>query len=99
LFIYAKLNPGINYVQGMNEVLAVIYYCFMQDDGLFSSELSQADAFTAFTNIMVVMRDPFLRELDKEESGLEGHMNHYDQILEFADPEIYEVITENNVPH
>ena len=28
LFIYAKLNTGIKYVQGMNEVLAVIYYCF-----------------------------------------------------------------------
>ena len=28
LFIYAKLNPGIRYVQGMNEVLAVMYYCF-----------------------------------------------------------------------
>jgi len=28
LFIYAKLNPGIKYTQGMNEVLAVIYYCF-----------------------------------------------------------------------
>jgi multisubunit Na+/H+ antiporter MnhB subunit len=26
LFIYAKLNPGIGYVQGMNEVLAPIYY-------------------------------------------------------------------------
>jgi len=33
LFIYAKLNPGIKYVQGMNEVLAVIYYCyFVHDD-------------------------------------------------------------------
>lgn len=28
LFIYAKLNPGVKYVQGMNEVLAVLYYCF-----------------------------------------------------------------------
>lgn len=28
LFIYAKLNKAINYVQGMNEVIAVIYYCF-----------------------------------------------------------------------
>ena len=32
LFIYAKLNPGIKYVQGMNEVLAVIYYCFYEQD-------------------------------------------------------------------
>ena len=28
LFIYAKLNPGVMYVQGMNEVLATLYYCF-----------------------------------------------------------------------
>jgi hypothetical protein len=99
LFLYAKLNPGINYVQGMNEVLAMIYYCFMQDEEIFDHEQSLADSFGAFSSIMEVMRDPFLRELDKEQSGLEGHINHYDQILEFIDPEIYEVITENNVPH
>jgi hypothetical protein len=28
LFIYAKLNPGVGYIQGMNEVLAVFYLCF-----------------------------------------------------------------------
>ena len=28
LFIYAKLNPGVKYVQGMNEVLAVVYFVF-----------------------------------------------------------------------
>lgn len=32
LFIYAKLNPGVRYVQGMNEVLAVLYYCFWSFD-------------------------------------------------------------------
>jgi hypothetical protein len=26
LFIYAKLNPAISYVQGMNELIAPIYY-------------------------------------------------------------------------
>lgn len=28
LFVYAKLNAGLKYVQGMNEVLSVVYYCF-----------------------------------------------------------------------
>ncbi len=28
LFVYAKLNPGIRYVQGMNEILAPVYYVF-----------------------------------------------------------------------
>jgi len=31
LLILAKLNPGIRYVQGMNEVLAPIIYVFMND--------------------------------------------------------------------
>ncbi len=31
LFIYAKLNPGIKYVQGMNEILGPIYYIFASD--------------------------------------------------------------------
>lgn len=28
LFIYAKLNPGIAYVQGMNEIVGPLYYTF-----------------------------------------------------------------------
>lgn len=28
LFVYAKLNPGVKYVQGMNEVLAPLYIVF-----------------------------------------------------------------------
>ena len=31
LFVYAKLNPGIRYVQGMNELVAPIYYVFAQE--------------------------------------------------------------------
>ncbi|XP_026190592.1 uncharacterized protein LOC34622013 [Cyclospora cayetanensis] len=31
LFIYAKVNPGLCYVQGMNEILAPIYYTLMTD--------------------------------------------------------------------
>ena len=26
LFVYGKLNPGISYVQGMNEIIAVLFY-------------------------------------------------------------------------
>lgn len=31
LFVYAKLNPGIAYVQGMNEVVGPLYYTFATD--------------------------------------------------------------------
>ncbi|KAG8301968.1 hypothetical protein J6590_041404 [Homalodisca vitripennis] len=31
LFLYAKLNPGQSYVQGMNEIIGPIYYAFACD--------------------------------------------------------------------
>lgn len=32
LLLFAKLNPAISYVQGMNEVLAPLYYVFNTDN-------------------------------------------------------------------
>ena len=31
LFVYAKLNPGTSYVQGMNEIVGPLYYTLMSD--------------------------------------------------------------------
>ena len=31
LFLYAKLNPGQGYVQGMNEIIGPIYFLFASD--------------------------------------------------------------------
>jgi hypothetical protein len=74
LFIYAKLNPGIKYVQGMNEVLAVIYYCFwsFSDFNVISVDYLESDLFFCFTNLMTELRDGFIRDMDKEESGIAG---------------------------
>lgn len=76
LFIYAKLNPGIKYVQGMNEVLAVIYYCFwsFSDFSVISVDYLESDLFFCFTNLMTEIRDGFMRDMDKEESGISGQV-------------------------
>ncbi len=44
---------------------------------------------------MVDMRDGFLRELDKEPTGIQGHINHYCKILEVIDPDLFFVIDDN----
>lgn len=54
----------------------------------------ESDVFTAFTNLMVDLRDGFLRELDRESSGLDGHINHYDRILNILDNETWRLIVE-----
>ena len=32
LFVYCMTNPGINYTQGMNEILAIFYYVFYKSE-------------------------------------------------------------------
>ena len=41
LFVYAKLNAGLKYVQGMNEVLSVLYYCFWLGGSLMPPSLKE----------------------------------------------------------
>ncbi len=47
LFLYAKLNPGVRYVQGMNEILAPLYYVFASDPDPFSRTLGPSAAEAA----------------------------------------------------
>jgi TBC1 domain family member 13 len=72
LFIYAQLNKGIRYVQGMNEVIAILYYCFYKfgNESVISTDYLESDLFFCFSNLMQELKDGFLRELDKEDSGL-----------------------------
>jgi hypothetical protein len=121
LFVYAKLNAGLKYVQGMNEVLAVLYYSFWlggsmippsyaeghkddyekyksqsQNFNVFTIDFMhfEADVFSAFSSVMADLRDGFIRELDKEASGLEGHLHHYDRVLRVADQRVWSEIAE-----
>lgn len=78
LFLYARLNPGVMYVQGMNEILAILYYCFYQDknDPYFESDL-----FFCFTKVMSDLRDGFIRTMDAEETGINGKINKFIEIF------------------
>ncbi len=63
LFIFALLNPGIGYVQGMNEIVAGIYYALFTDfEGtpLETSPLDiEADTFFCFHELMTELRDRY----------------------------------------
>ena len=55
LFLYAKLNAGVRYVQGMNEVLAPIMFvstkmCRRKRGGRDGSSVTGGDAVAADTN-------------------------------------------------
>ena len=66
LFIYASLNRGIRYVQGMNEVIAILYYCFWKfgNESVISHHFLESDLFFCFSLLMSELKDGFLREMD-----------------------------------
>ena len=63
LFIFAKLNPGLRYVQGMNELLAPLYFHFRCDCDRDAALHAEADAFFCFMDIISEFRDNFCQQL------------------------------------
>ena len=65
LYLYAKLNPGIKYVQGMNELAGTLYYVFGNQMSYEPwREHVEADTFFCFSLLMIDTRDLFIRNLD-----------------------------------
>jgi hypothetical protein len=85
--VFAKLNPGVKYVQGMNEVIAVIYFCFwhFDNDNPHLIKYLESDLFFCFNNVMTEIRDGFLRTLDMEPTGIRGKIHQFAEIMKKVD--------------
>jgi len=90
LFLYAKLNSGISYVQGMNEIVGPIYYVFATDTNDDFSKHAEPDAFFCFTNLMGEIKDSFVKNLDQSKVGIRQKMTHLNNILRQKDFELWE---------
>lgn len=55
--------------------------------------------YTAFTNIMIELRDSFMRELDKETTGLKGLIDYFQLVLNAHNRELFELIEDCELPH
>ena len=62
LFIYAKQHPELNYVQGMNEIIAVIYYIFENDDNPFMINYTESDTYYTFEILLEEIKQVFMMD-------------------------------------
>jgi len=88
LFIWAKLNKGIAYVQGMNEILGPIYYVFATDPNESDRQYAEPDAFFCFNNLMSEIRDNFVPLIDKY--GIKLKMTELNNLLKHKDFQLWE---------
>ena len=79
----------------MNEVLAVLYYCFWKfgNEAVISTEYLESDLFFCFSNLMAELKDGFIRDLDKENTGINGKCKNFEHVLKLVDPPVHEKLT------
>lgn len=89
LIVFAKLNPGIRYVQGMNEVLAPLYYVFRTDPNEENATCAEADTFFCFVELLSGFRDHFCQQLDNSVVGIRSTISRLSQFLKEHDEELW----------
>mmetsp|Transcript_2521 Transcript_2521/g.5062 ORF Transcript_2521/g.5062 Transcript_2521/m.5062 type:complete len:456 (+) Transcript_2521:66-1433(+) len=87
LLLYARVNPGVRYVQGMNELCAPLYFLFVQDP--LRGHAAEVDTFFCFSLLMADMRDSFVKSLDDSENGMLGRIEQFSALLREKDEEVW----------
>ncbi|XP_015887302.2 uncharacterized protein LOC107422380 isoform X2 [Ziziphus jujuba] len=89
LIVFAKLNPGIRYVQGMNEILAPLFYVFRNDPDEETAGCAEADTFFCFVELLSGFRDHFCQQLDNSVVGIRSTITKLSQLLKEHDEELW----------
>ena len=90
LFIYCKFEPMISYVQGMNEILSTIYYCFSFDrDNDDPIDDVEADTFWSFYFLMINLKDLFDPHEDNNDRGMKGKLKRLKEMIKIIDHKLY----------
>lgn len=88
LFIYAKSHPRISYMQGMNEILAPLYFVFSRDPDPDSTENAEADSYFCFCQLMQELSPRFMNSVS-EEHCMRTFLGDFGKLFKVLDGELY----------
>ena len=86
LFIYANEHLDVHYIQGMNEIIAIIFYIFSKDDNLFNEKYKESDSYFTFEILMEEIKDIFIMEnIDYSQLFIKEQIEQIKKILKKID--------------
>ena len=97
LFIYSKKHPEVKYVQGMNEILAPIFYCYSIDNNPYFLDYLEEDSFNSFENLMEKIKINFIKKYDNQEDGVTNKLKIFHKLLKLIDYDIYKDLEKYNI--
>jgi hypothetical protein len=92
LFVYSKINKGIKYVQGMNEIIGPLYHVLASDPDPKSQEFAEPDTFFCFVTLMGEISDNFNQTMDKSKYGITGNLKKFEDMLSTVDTEVHSLL-------
>lgn len=88
LFYFAKEHP-ISYIQGMNEIIAIIYYIFANDDNPFFKKYIESDTYYCFEQLVEEIEPIFhMSNVSFSQLYITKQINIINNILEKIEPDL-----------
>jgi len=88
LFIWAKLNKGVCYVQGMNEIVGTLFYVLANDVNADWAKHAEADTYWLFDILMRELRDIYMPDKDHDDDGIHARLDDIEMLLSKHDPQL-----------
>lgn len=99
LYIFAKVNPTIAYMQGFNELCSVIYFAYSSAIEYFRHNFFEVEAFVFYTfqNLLAKTRIQELFTTQDKSSLIHSQMRAFMDILKRHLPKSHEIITGHDI--
>jgi len=109
--MYAFLNPGISYVQGMSYLAAVFTYIFASDSSTVSSFETESTTFFALGSLISQLQDLYVPTLDDFSQtrtrtlsnglaapiGLSATIARFEGLLMWLDPTVADALDRKHI--
>jgi len=95
LYIYSKINKDVGYVQGMNAILAPIYYCYCLDNTCEKDNI-EADTYWSFSYLMEDIKKIFQKKNDNLKGGIIDKIILLELMVSKIDKDIFNKLQHNN---
>lgn len=97
LFLYSKEHQHVKYVQGLNEVLAIIYFCLSNDKNSYFAIDVEADTYFCFVELMKQIESMYIEKLDSTENGIEWKLFNVKIQLRHIDIDLFNSLNDKNI--
>ena len=89
LFIFAKKHPEISYVQGLNVIMANLFFVFSQDQNPYFNLYAEEDTFFCFELLINSFKEIYMPEKDRSDFGIKNKIDYIKFLIFLIDAELF----------